>query len=161
MLQRYTTMTGAGCRQEPFSVMPDLLTTLSPSTEMSLKEYYPVIDHVGEAPIMSSKPNLHVKFCVLTNKVVTALRINLPDVEELTLEVPPSLDHLSLPHGPGHLTGVSTVLAGHHPHTLRLLLLPPVAALEQLVGDEEGGEAPDEEAGAEHHPPPAGQHHDQ
>ena len=71
---------------------------------MSLREmiFYPVIDHAGEAPIMSSQSNLHVELCVVTRKLVTAVRINLPDMEELALEVKPSLDHLSLPltHGP-------------------------------------------------------------
>ena len=69
---------------------------------MSLREmiFYPVIDHAGKAPIVSSKPNLHVEFCVVTRKLVTAVRINLPNMQELALEVKPSLDHLSLPHRP-------------------------------------------------------------
>ena len=121
--------------------------------------FYPVIDHAGEAPIMSSQSNLHLEFCVVTRKLVTAVRINLPDMQEFTLEVKPSLDHLSLPLTHGHIT-VFVVITGHqvNPHS-RLLLLPLDVVLEQLVGDEEGGEAPHEEAGAEHHPPPAGHHH--
>ena len=131
---------------------------------MSLREriiFYLVIDEAGEAPIMSSKPDLHVEFCVVTRKVVTPLRINLPDVQKLTLEVKPSLDHSPLSLASGHQITVFVVITGHQLHTLHRLgpLLPPDFALEHLVSDEEGGEAPHEEAGAEHHPPPAGHHH--
>ena len=134
---------------------PNLLTTLSLNRNVTTKNnIYPVIYHAGEAPIMSSKPNLHVKFCVVTRKALTAFRVNLPDVEELSLEVKPPMDHLSLPHCP--VTDVLAVVTRHQLHSL--LLLAPDVALEQLVGDEEGGETPDKETGAQHHPPPAGQH---